>query len=477
MWRVIRTGLLAVLVGHVSILAGSAGAVASVPLNFSTFLGGAADDDGFMAATDAAGNVYVSGWTDSANLPVLNAEQPAYGGSRDAFVAAFTPAGSPIYLTYLGGSGADRGYYIRADAAGNVFVAGATSSRDFPIANAIQPTYGGGSGDGFLSVLDATGKLLTSTYLGGRGFDAANLDAVDPTGAIYVAGNTASGNFPVTVASAQQPTKAAGTDTWVMRLDPSARATLWSTFLGGGGAEQPYGMQADAAGNVFVSTLTSSANFPTKIPWQPAYGGGQDVTLTKYGPAGQMSWSTYYGGSGLDRVNGVDVDPAGNVYIAGQTASSNLPTLHPHQSVFGGGVDGLLASFSGSSGALRYATYLGGRGADWFGGVVADGTGRAYVVGGSTTPALPTPGGSQRRNAGGMDAYVALLSVSGGSIVYGTYLGGSSTDGIGSAAFAPDGSLWLAGHTRSANFPTVPSSGSSLAGGWDAFVSHLGPVP
>jgi hypothetical protein len=455
----------------------SVAAISTIPLAYSSFLGGRADDDGFMAATDAAGNVYVCGWTDSIDLPVVHAEQPTSGGGRDAFVAAFTPTGSPIYITYLGGSGSDRAYYLRADAVGSVFVGGVSGSRDFPIASAIQPAFGGGTADGFLTVLDPSGQLITSSYLGGGGFDAVNLVALDPTGGVYVSGNTGSADFPVLGTTAEQPTKAGGIDSWVARLGPAARAIRWATFLGGAGIDRPYGMQSAATGAVYVSTLTTSANFPTLHAQQPVYGGAQDVTLTGYTRSGQMTWSTYYGGSGLDRTNGVDVDPAGNVYMAGRTTSTDLPTRLAYQASLRGADDGFLASVNGTTGSLRYSTYLGGTGADWFGGVVADDSGRAYVVGGATTKGLPTPGGSQTMNAGGMDAYLALFASDGRSIVYGTYLGGTWTDGIGSAELSPDGSLWLAGHTRSMSFPTASPSQPQLAGGWDAFVAAIGPVP
>lgn len=472
--RSARRGLGAVLLAIAIAGATLADAAPLAPVTTATFLGGVADDVAFMAATDAAGNVYVTGWTDSPDLPVRAAAQSTYQGARDAFVAKYAPDGTPRYVTYLGGSGADRGYYIRARADGTVSVVGQTSSANFPRVAALQPTFGGGN-DGFLTVLSPEGAIVTSTFLGGRSFDAINVSAVRADGDILVAGNTTSANFPVTP-GAQQPTKRAGADAFVARLDPLGRVVRWSTFLGGAGSDKPYGIAVDVDGNVTVACLSDSANFPVLTPWQRTYAGGQDVTVTGYTPAGTMRWSTYFGGSGLDRVNGVDVDPAGNVFLAGQTSSTNLPTKQPLQSVAGAGGDGFVASYT-RPGALRYATYVGGARNDWFGGVVADGAGRAYAVGGSASRTVPVPGAVQSTMAGVRDGYVILLGPTGNTAVFGTFLGGTDADGISSAALAPDGSIWLVGRTLSVDFPTMRPAQPAIGGLWDGSVVDLGPVP
>jgi hypothetical protein len=448
--------------------AAAGGAVGS-----STFLGGGLDDVGFMVATDAAGNVYVTGWTDSAGLPVRSAAQPTYAGNRDAFVASYGPAGGLRWLTYLGGSGGDRGYYVRSTPAGTVSVTGQTSSTNFPTRSALDTTLGGGS-DGFLAVFDAAGTMLTSTYLGGGSYDVINVHALHPNGDLFVSGNTTSANFPVTP-GAQQPTKRAGADSFLARLDPVGRSTRWSTFLGGSGSDKPYGIAADTSGRVTVATLSSSTDFPVLNAWDGTYSANSDITVTSYTEAGAMRWSTYVGGAGLDRVNGLDVDTSGNVYLAGQTTSTNYPTVRALQSTGGIGGDGFVTSLT-ADGAPRYSTYVGAGRNDRFGGVEVDAAGRAFAVGGSGSTTLPTPGGVQTSMAGVRDGYAILLSADGRSAVYGTYLGGADADGISSPALGPDGSLWITGRTLSAGYPVANAADPSFNGAWDATVTRLSPV-
>jgi Bacterial Ig-like domain (group 3)/Beta-propeller repeat len=247
-------------------------------LVYSTYLGGSNLDYGVGIAVDNAGNAYVTGSTYSTDFPTKNPLQAALAGSWDAFVTKINPSGSSVvYSTYLGGGGGDdvggSGYGIAVDSAGGAYVTGYTISSTFPTTpGAFQTTYAG-NWDAVVSKLDPTGSTLVySTYLGGSDSDVAWSIALDSQGDAYVSGSTSSKDFP-TVNPFQKHRKGGG-DAFVSKLNSSGSALLYSTYLGGNGAEDAFGIAVDSAGHAYVTGDTSSTNFPTVSPVQPNLAGG-----------------------------------------------------------------------------------------------------------------------------------------------------------------------------------------------------------
>lgn len=309
---------------------------AGTALIYSTFLGGSSTDVGNAIAVDSAGNAYVTGYTFSSNFPTVNARQSARSGFMDAFVAKLNASGSTLlYSTYHGGSDYEYGYGIAADSAGNAYVTGYTSSTNFPTAGPRQPTNGGGS-DAFLTKFNTAGSaLIYSTYHGGSSSDLAFGVAVDAAGNAYIAGYTASTNFPTV--GPVQPTGGGSVDAFVAKFNAAGSALVYSTYLGGGGDDRSYGIAADAAGNAYVAGATSSNNFPTVNAQQSAFGGIIDAFVTKLNTAGTaLVYSTYLGGSGDDKANGIAADSSGNAYIAGVTSSTDFPTANAVQGISAG---------------------------------------------------------------------------------------------------------------------------------------------
>ncbi len=342
---------------------------------YSTYVGGSRDDRGIAIALDAQGNAYITGNTISSNFPVTaGAFQSAYGGGQatdiydggDAFVTKLNPTGSQIiFSTYLGGSGNDLGGSIAVDSTG-VYIGGKTTSSNFPVsASAFQRTYGGASddnaqpvfkgGDGFIAKLNPTGTALVySTYLGGRADDSVASIAVDTSGAVYATGATASANFPVTASAAKKtfggPAAANGYllfgDGFVVKLNPAGSALAYATYFGGTGDEIGWAIAIDAAGNAYVGGQTNSSDLAvTSDALQKTFGGrgGQsqavgDGIFLKVDPTGsQFLYMTYLGGNGDDAIGGIALDIAGNAYVTGSTASSNLPVSSAAaQKVYGG---------------------------------------------------------------------------------------------------------------------------------------------
>lgn len=310
-------------------------------LVYSTLLGGGFDDFGTGIALDASGSAYVAGWTYSPDFPTTaGAFQPTYGGGGTAgFVAKLNPAGSAVeYSTYLHGGDASGHDYIRGiavDARGSTYVAGATNPYsnhppNFPTTpGAFQITYGGGSVDAFVAKLNSTGSALVySTYLGGSGWDDILGIAIDAAGHAYVAGRTISSDFPTT-AAALQPNHGGGTwDAFVTKLNVAGSALLYSTYLGGIDHDFGTAIAVDADGRAYVTGATRSSNFPTTPgPFQANLRNMADAFVTKFELDGTtLAFSSYLGGDRGEGGTSIALDAAGNVLVAGYTASADFPT-------------------------------------------------------------------------------------------------------------------------------------------------------
>lgn len=443
-------------------------------LDYASYLGGSGLDRAFDVALDASGNIYVIGVTNSANFPTRGAFQITLAGSEDVFVTKLNPAGSDlVYSTYLGGSGNDRGEGIVVDGSGNAIVTGWTQSTNFPRSNAFQNTYGSNS-DGFVSKLNANGNgLIFSTYLGGDSADFAFHVATDAAGAAYLVGYTESNNFPV--ANAFRSTRAGDRDAFVTKLS-AAGALVYSTYLGGSGRDEGYGIGVGSGGEAYVTGHTASNNFPVANAFRATYGGGTyDAFVTKFSPTGSsVVFSTFLGGSSDDFGTAIAVDGAGQAYVAGYTWSTNFPVLNGAQMSHAGARDVFVVKFAAAGTSLAYGSYLGGTTNDYAYGLAISGTGQAYVVGETASANFPIWQGHQTTFGGGSaDGFLAALSPSGSALEYSTFLGGSQQD-IAWGVVEGGGSVVVAGQTGSSNFPVANAYRSTYAGGADdAFVARV----
>ncbi len=380
---------------------------------YSTYLGGTALDKVHDVAVDASGNFYVTGFTLSTDFPTQSPLQSSYGGgSQDGFLVKVNPAGSAlIYSTYVGGNNIDRGIGVDADASGNAYLAGFTASSDFTTVNPIQASLGGGQ-DLFVAKYNTTGSALTyATYLGGSSQETDGKIMVDSSGNAYVVGQSSSSNFPTQ--SPYQAAKAGGSDAVVFKVNAAGSALTFSTYLGGSGTEQDMNIDIDSSGNVYVAGKTNSTDFPTQSPYQAANAGGYDGFVTKFNSAGSaLTYSTYIGGAGDEAIWDLDVDSSGQVAIGGETSATGYPTVSPHQSAYGGGLnDGVISKFNAAGSALIYSTYLGGSGnRDQAIGVVHDALNNIVFSGWTVSTNFPTVNPYQASNGGGNDWYIAKLS-------------------------------------------------------------------
>ena len=409
-------------------------------LVYSTYLGGAIEERGQAIAVDIAGNAYVTGRTFSKNFPTTpGAFQPTPDplAGNSAFVTKLNPTGSAlVYSTYLGGNNDDQGLGIAVDAAGNAYVAGQTRSSTFPTTpGAFQRFEGGGLNDpdAFVTKLNPLGSALVySTYLGGGSPDHATGIALDAAGNAYVTGNTSSVEFPTTPGAYQTTfggsngVLTSSGDAFVVKLDPTGSALIYSTFLGGSGDDIAYGIALDSSGNAYVVGATASTDFPTTPgAFQTTFGGGEThVFVAKVNPLGSaLVYSTYLGGSDHDEGFGIALDglPSPNAYVTGETRSTDFPIIPGAiQPTFAGGTgfDVFVTKLDPTGSALIYSTYLGGPGDDYGNAIAVDAlpNPNAYVTGVTGSTTFPTtPGAFQTSFGGGppgspYDAFVAQVT-------------------------------------------------------------------
>ncbi len=263
-------------------------------------------------------------------------------------------------------------------------------------------------------------------------------------------------------------------------IDP---VLVYSTYLGGSGDENSLAsgdlssaaIAVDADGAAYVTGNTTSTNFPTANPMQPATGGGPDAFVAKLNAAGSaLVYCTYLGGSSIERGFDIAVDAAGNAYLTGRTQSPNFPRVNPVQQVLRGFEDAFVAKLNAAGSALIFSTYLGGSGGDDGHSIALDGDGNIYVTGGTASTDFPTANPLQQAYGGGnVDAFVAKLNAAGSALVYSTYLGGNNTDHPEGIAVDASGNAYVTGNTNSTNFPTANPLRPALSGPLDAFVTML----
>lgn len=484
---------------------------------YSTYLGAGAEDDGYAIAVDNTGAAYVTGQTSSPGFPTPNgnhlpAPNNALQGTSDAFVTKFSADGATlVYSTFLGGTGVDSGNAIALDGANQAYVVGTTNSNDFPGvgATAAQPSSGGGN-DAFVAVLNATGNgLVYASYIGGGSDEIGYAVAVDSTG-IYVAGSTASNDFPVASAlqgSFQGGTGNTPTDGFVEKIDfPATGALVFASYLGGSGNDLATGIAVDANHVMYVTGDTQSTNFPFQgiAGWANANQCGTDgncnssggspkddsfvSAISLSGALATFVYSHYLGGSAFDVGNQIAVDSTG-AYVVGITSSSDFPTTaSAFQKSLGAGSgvsNAYIAKVNPTGTALVFSTYLGGGGTDNALGVAIDGSQNVYITGSTTSNNFPTQSPFQGSLGGNSDAFVTELASSGASLVFSTYLGGHGEEDHFLAGIAVDGSknIYVTGDTNSSDFPVTGNAfkqkytNSCSSPCRDAFVVKYSPLP
>jgi hypothetical protein len=444
---------------------------------WARLLAGGDADSAHGVATDGDRDLYVTGETESANFPTTTgAFSETYMNLTDVFVTKINAEGTDIlYSTFIGGNGSDVGWDIEVNNNGEAFVGG-LASENFPGADqggfilklsddgsaleytaalgantevygieidgednvyfagsSLQAFFGAtagsfqpalnGNGDGIVGELANDGSALVwGSYIGGEDREFAYDVARDPDGYVYITGVTPSDDFPVV--NAEDTSLAAVRDAFVAKIMPDGSALMYSTYLGGDGSglsDQGYGITADANGNAYVTGYTnSSMTFPiTNGAFQPNYGGNQDAFVTKYDADGDLVYSTFLGGNNVDNGAGIELDDDGNIYVAGETSSSDFPTANPVDGD-ADSTDAFVSELNAAGSSLIFSTYLSGDGQDNIninGGALSVGEdGTIYVVGSTDSSNFPVTAGAltasigvQGGQIGNDDAFVVVI--------------------------------------------------------------------
>lgn len=444
-------------------------------LTYSTYLGGSGGDAGYGIAVGPAGNTYVTGTTASINFPTTTGNQASLGGGGDVFVAKLNSTGTAlIYSVFLGGSNLDKATSIAVDSSGNAYLAGYTDSTDFPATSGAFQVSNSGNTDAFLAKLNVTGSLVYATYLGGSGIDYGRGVAVDASGDAFVTGSTQSTDFPTM--NPLQVGLDGGSDAFLAEFDPTGASLLYSTYLGGGGADEALAVALDGSGNPYIAGYTFSSDFPTQNAFQSTLSGSSDAFVTEINPGtSSLVFSTYLGGSGTESAQSIAIDSVGSIYVAGETTSTSFPVATgAFQSNNAGQGDAFVTKLAPGGTQLVYSTYLGGSGLDQANAIAIDPSGDALITGFTQSSDFPQVDALQKvlgiSGAGSCgsnpcaDAFVTKLGPS-GNVVYSTYLGGSAIElGLAIATDA-SGAAYLTGSTNSTNFPVIAGAPQSSYAG------------
>jgi hypothetical protein len=310
---------------------------------WATYYGGSGGELANAVAYERSGNaLFACGSTSSTNFPVANALQSSHaGGTLDGFILKFSSSGQRLWATYYGGNGEDDLRAIAADSTGAVIVVGTTSSTNFPVQNALQPAFAGGTSDACVIKLTGSGQRLWATYYGGNRQDVGSAVAVDDRNSVIFGGASLSDTIPLL--NAVQPRRAAALDAFLTSLDSAGRLQ-WGTFYGGNALEEIRGIAIARNRWVIACGYTYSSNFPRWLSLQP-YAGNGDAFLLMFHYVGTLQWSTPFGGSGYDVFYSVATDTGVGFYACGSTTSADFPLQNPLQNQRLGSSDATIVRF------------------------------------------------------------------------------------------------------------------------------------
>jgi hypothetical protein len=472
-------------------------------LEYSSYLGGPENDGPEGVAVDASGCAYVVGWTQSDGFPTegTSISSPPANDTFVGFVAKLNATGTDlVYSTYLGGTVYDAATSVRVDANGRAYVAGTTSSDDFPVtAGAYQEALAMGAySNAFLAKLSSDGQsLLYSTYLGGEGEDYGSGLAIDGTGGAYIAGTASSADFPTTAGAFQTSLGMASGKAFVSRIDTTASGSpslTYSTLLGGTLYDYGGAIALSANGNIYVGGTACSEDFPVteETAYQTAVNPACSGFVAQLDPtqtgSASLVYSTYLGSTAMNSygswIVGLALDASSKVYVSGYTTDPDFPTTVGSNPASSGAdwkafLSKLDTTQSGSA-SLIYSRLIGGSGQDWpWSTMAVDMNGNAYVGGYTNSTDFPVTADALQSELGAEEnnGFLAVLNADASEYIYATYLDGEGSVGaIGVWAIALDAgnNIYAVGSTTSTDISTTMGAlQTTLSGSWDGFITKI----
>jgi hypothetical protein len=378
---------------------------------------GGTGEDAATAVALQGGNIFMAGNTQAGSgFPKQTTVGTTLAG-EDAFVAEFTSSGTlTTTVAEIGGSGTDVAFGIAIDGSGNVYIAGQTDSNNFPVTNG--STFQGGTDAFVMKLTSSAGGPTYSLYLGGAGGELATGIALDSSNNAYISGVVGSAGLGTGGSTLS------GTADGFAAEFSSIGTELYFTYIGGSGDDGANAIAVDApSGTAYITGFTQSSDFPHPgTPFQAALSGTQDAFVTQINAGGAIGFSTYLGGTGSEDAGlAIALDSSKNVYVTGNTDSSNFPTktaLTGHTTLSGTN-DAFVTEINSSGSSDVFSTYYGGAGSEDSalngipgGGIAVDSAGVIYVTGTTnSTSGLPTASAAQGTFGGGTgDAFVGKIT-------------------------------------------------------------------
>jgi hypothetical protein len=454
--------------------------VSESPIIYSTLLGGYYEDFGHSLIVDSEDCVYILGATNSVEFPITpDAYDSSYNTNVDVFLAKMDKnGGNLIHSTYFGGNGADQGHYIAMDSIGNVYIAGETSSSDFPTTPGVLMTTLGGEWDGFVAKFNHNlTELLYCTLLGGNAGESVKGIIVDKMGYAYVWGYTYSTDFPITT-GAFDTTINGQQDGFLTKLNQNGTEIIASTFIGGSDLDIIKKCVVDPLGSLYLAGETLSIDFPTTpMAFNTLYNNGGDAFILKINEdLSSLEYATFLGGGQVDQIFDIFLDKQNCVLVVGLTRSTDFPTTsNAYGKIHFGESDGFITKLSSNGTSLLYSSMIGGSGVDNIYCITLDTMGNVIAGGDTDSTDFPvTEGAYSNSHNGDIDGFIVKIDTESPTLIYSTLIGGQNWDSVSDMEIDLNDNIFITGFTNSYNFPTTAGVyGPTLQGYYDAFITKM----
>jgi hypothetical protein len=448
--------------------------------SFSTYFGGTQFDEIKGVCTDPSKNSYFIGNTYSADLSVTSGLiNDTHSGDYDIFLAKFDSCGSLIWCTYFGTPGVDSGEKIKLTHDGNIVFCGYTSGVNLPVSTGCFQSLNNGGYDCFVAKITPGGSIIWNTYFGKTNGDFAYDITTDLLDNIIIGGTTTSANL-YTTSSSFQPNHNGNTDAFVARFSKDGMFK-WCTYYGGSGNEDIHALTTDNQCNVIGIGGTLSPNLNTSAgAYQTMNEGNPDAYILKLDSNGVRVFSTYLGGSGLEDAWGVATDGADQIYMAGHTTSVDFDTTaFAYQTIKQGTLSDWYLTKWSASGSLLTSTLFGGTDNDLMARLVFITPNKLMLIGKTESTDMPVIGvNGQPALAGAYDSFLALFDSGTMLPIWSGYYGGSQDEDPLDINAVSSSAVIFAGSTNSLNYPlSVSPYQSGLNMSNDGMITKLNLQP
>ncbi|MBK8146647.1 MAG: SBBP repeat-containing protein [Acidobacteria bacterium] len=379
---------------------------------------------------------------------------------------------NPAFSTLVGSFANEFSNDIAVDSNGNTYITGRTLSASYPTTSGTIDTSANGLEDVFVTKINSSGTgIVFSSFLGGSAYDEGLGIAVDPSGDVYLAGSSASANFPVT-AGGYDNTFNGGADVFVSKISANGASLIYSTYIGASQIDYAQDLAIDASGSAYIVVRTSDAivDYPTTAgAFDTTQNGSDDVAVTKLNGTGSaLIYSTFLGGSAIDNGRTIAVNSAGEAIVGGATTDdvTDFPTTAgSYDTTLNGVTDFFVTKLNATGSALVFSTVIGGAGIDNANGLAIDAAGNVYVTG-IVAPGFPTTAGAfDTTNLGSSESAVCKLSGDGTTLLYSTYIGGTQGESLESITVDNFGNAYLTGSNFGGDYPTTAGAYDTVYNG------------